>query len=108
AGSVGDEDAAASAGGDVHIVVANSDVGDDAKFCRGAQCIVADALGGQADKALFVLKAAEKIFFWRTLLLGPELAVADRLEEGLGFGIERVSDENFGFRHGGSCLWLGK
>src|SRR5262249_62237211 len=55
AGSIGDQDAAAGAGGDVDVVVAHSDVRDDTKLGGGAKRVVADALGEQADQAFFVL-----------------------------------------------------
>jgi len=104
AGSVGDEDAAAGARRNVHIVVANGDVGDNAQLGSGAKTVVANAFSEQADQAFLVFEAAEKFVFGGALLLRPELAVADGLKESLCFGIKRMGDENFGFRHVGSAL----
>jgi hypothetical protein len=103
AGGIGDQDAAAGAGGNVHVVVTDGNVSDDAELRRGAEGVVADSLGEKTDETFFIFDAAEQFVFGRTLLLGPEFAVADGLEEGLRFRVERMCDEDFGFRHVGSC-----
>src|SRR5262249_39252444 len=79
AGSVGDEDAAASAGGNVHVVVANGNVSHDPKLGSSSESVFTDAFGKQADKAFLVFEAAQQFVFGRALLLGPEFAVTHGL-----------------------------
>ncbi len=59
AGGIGDGDLAARTGGEVDVVVADADVGDDAQSGRGGEDFVVNALGDQGDERIFAGDAAQ-------------------------------------------------
>ena len=80
AGRVGARDLAAAERGEVEIVIADGDVGDDAQARRGGQQRFVDAVGEQRDEALGAGHAALQFFARGSAGAGPEFRIAMRGE----------------------------